>query len=660
MNLLARLRTSVRANLLALALLPLLLALPTLLVLALYWGHAYYDRLLTFKVNSDLAVANQYFHRVVERVGRRTSGLAQSHRLVTHIVEKRGDALTALLDKNRSELKLDFLRLHRVLKSPIKQEWPVLRNAFNGESATGIEIYSSEQLAAVGINPLGNAYLPLVPTPNAAPTSRTVETRGMIIHTAAPVLDDAGKLIGVLEGGMLLNQNLDFVDDINALVYRPDTLLEGSHGTATLFLDDVRIATNVRLFQGQRALGTRVSQSVRDLVLGQGKTWYDRAFVVKDWYISAYEPINNSRNEAIGMLYVGYLEQPYKDVMVAAVITIILIFTTIGAGGGWLAWRWARTIFKPLEQMNATISAAESGDMNARTGAIDSNNEIGRVAKHLDTLLDLLNQRNTELKSWANELDQKVAERTRSLQQANDKLQDTQRQLVMAEKLAAIGEITASVAHEINNPIAVIQGNLDMLREVLGKQTKPVEGEIKLINQQVNRIQMMVTKLLQFARPTEYAGYVEAVDVNTLLDDSLILVRHQLSKAQVAVVKNASASRSAHINHNELQQVLINLIVNALHAMPHGGILTLATQDWDNKGVSITVSDTGTGILAENLQRIFDPFYSTKKGEGTGLGLSISYTLVARYGGSISVESEVGKGSSFTVRLMGETEELST
>ena len=650
MNLLARLRTSVRANLLALAMLPLLLALPTLLILAIYWGHAYYNRLLTFKVNSDLAVADQYFHRIVERVGEHTSGLAQSHNLINDIVDKRSAALQQLLEKKRSELQLDFLRLLPLGEQANTQTFDILRNAYKGQSATSIEIFSSEQLAAVGINPLWKSYLPLVDTPNAAPTSRTVETRGMVIHTAAPVQDEQGKLIGVLEGGMLLNQNLDFVDDINEIVYRPDTLLEGSHGTATLFLDDIRIATNVRLFEGQRALGTRVSQSVRDLVLGQGKTWYDRAFVVKDWYISAYEPIRNNRNEPIGMLYVGYLEQPYKNVMVSAGFIIVLLFLMIGAGGGWLAWRWAHTIFKPLEQMNSTISAVESGNMNARTGAIKSDNEIGRVAKHLDTLLDLLNQRNSELEAWASELDQKVAERTHSLQEANEKLQDTQRQLVMAEKLAAIGEITASVAHEINNPIAVIQGNLDVLREVLGDHTLPVEVEIRLIYQQVNRIQQMVTRLLQFARPTEYAGYIEAVDVNTLLDDSLMLVRHQLNKAQVAVVKNATASRRPHINRNELQQVLINLIVNALHAMPQGGLLTLSTQDWGTNGVSITVSDSGTGIPAENLQRIFDPFYSTKQGAGTGLGLSISYTLVARYGGTISVESELGKGSSFTVK----------
>ncbi len=656
MNLLGRLRTSVRSKLLALALLPLLLALPTLLLLAIYGGHAYYDRLLNFKVSSDLAVADQYFHRVVERVGKDTAGLAESHSLVSHLLSQRADGLQTFLDKKRAELQLDFLRLVPQVKPASAAEWPVLRKALNGNSATAIDIFSSEQLAALGINPLANAYLPLVPTPNAAPTDRSVEKRGMVIHTAAPVFDDDGKRIGVLEGGMLLNQNLDFVDDINALIYRPDTLFEGSEGTATLFLDDVRIATNVRLFEGQRALGTRVSQAVHDQVLGQGKAWYGRAFVVNDWYISAYEPIMNSSKQTVGMLYVGYLERPYKDVLVMALMASLLIFSAIGVGGAWLAWRWAHTIFTPLEQMSATISAVESGDMHARTGSVESDNEIGRVAKHLDKLLDLLNQRSAELEAWANGLDQKVAERTFSLQEANEKLKDTQRQLVMAEKLAAIGEITASVAHEINNPVAVIQGNLDVLCEVLGNHAVPVAGEISLINQQVNRIHSMVTKLLQFARPTEYAGYVEAVDVNSLLEDSLILVRHQLNKAQVAVMKDFSATGKASINRNELQQVLINLIVNALHAMPHGGTLTLATRNWASRGVEIIVSDTGVGISAANLNRIFDPFYSTKQGAGTGLGLSISYTLVARYGGTISVASEEGKGTSFTVSLPGEME----
>ncbi|EWS58010.1 hypothetical protein Y695_04738 [Hydrogenophaga sp. T4] len=120
-----------------------------------------------------------------------------------------------------------------------------------------------------------------------------------------PVRDTAGRTTALLAGGLLLNQNLDFIDHINRIVYPDGALPFGSEGTATLFLDDVRITTNVRLFQDQRAIGTRVSQTVRDRVLGQGQTWLDRAFVVNDWYVSAYDPLLDATGQRIGMLYVA-------------------------------------------------------------------------------------------------------------------------------------------------------------------------------------------------------------------------------------------------------------------------------------------------------------------------------------------------------------------
>src|SRR4029079_16211441 len=123
------------------------------------------------------------------------------------------------------------------------------------------------------------AILELVPTPNAVPTDRNTETRGMVVHSASPV-SLGGRQPAALVGGLLLNQNLVFIDTINDLVYRAASLPAGSQGTATLFLDDVRITTNVRLFEDRRALGTRVSSAVRSAVLDQGKTWLDSAFVV--------------------------------------------------------------------------------------------------------------------------------------------------------------------------------------------------------------------------------------------------------------------------------------------------------------------------------------------------------------------------------------------
>jgi two-component system NtrC family sensor kinase len=647
------LRTSVRTRLLAIALLPLLLVLSALVAMLFYWGNAYFDRLLIFKVKSDLVVADQFFGRVLERVGRDVEALAQSHILVSRLRPGAPGDLAQMLAWKREDLKLDFLRFHPLAAASL-DEWRILGEAARGSASTLIDVYSAAQLAAIQPALAHQARLELVPTANAAASDRKVETRGMVIHAAVPVFAADGAQVGVLEGGLLLNQNLGFVDAINTLIYRPDTLLPGSQGTATLFLDDVRIATNVRLFEDKRALGTRVSRAVRDRVLGEGRTWYDRAFVVNDWYISGYEPILDSGMRRVGMLYVGYLDRPFQQLKIAALSAILLLFLALGGAGAILFWRLARTIFKPLERMNSTISAVEAGDLDARTGKVGSGDEIGRVAHHLDQLLDQLRQRNRELKDWAESLDLKVAERTRDLEQTNHLLLETQRQLVMSEKLAAIGEITAGVAHEINNPVAVIQGNLDLLREVLGPAAEQVMGEIRLIDQQVQRIQVMVTKLLQFARPTDYAGYVDQVDVGGLLEDCLILIRHLLDKSEIALLRDFRANRPAGINRGELQQVLVNLMVNAVHAMPQGGTLTLSTRDWEDKGVMVTVTDSGSGIAPEHMERIFDPFFTTKRDKGTGLGLSISYTLVARYGGSITVESQPGKGSAFTVWLLSE------
>ena len=339
---------------------------------------------------------------------------------------------------------------------------------------------------------------------------------------------------------------------------------------------------------------------------------------------------------------------------------LFAIFLVVSGIGTVLSLRWARSVFKPIERMNAVIQRIERGDAAARVGPLASRDEVGRLAGEFDHLLDTLAAKQAELRRWADELDRKVMERTAELAETNASLRRAQQQLVMSEKLAAIGELTAGVAHEINNPVAVIQGNLDVLREVLGPDAEPVREEIRLIHQQADRIRQIVTKLLQFARPGEFAGYVEAVDVNGLINDCLVLTRHNLEKREIEVHTRLEAGVGIEINRSELQQVLINLIVNAVQAMPNGGRLDLASADWFEDGLHlgavIHVSDTGQGIAGEDLDRIFDPFFTTKKGSGTGLGLSISYTIVQRYGGRITVSSTPGAGSAFSVWLRSQPE----
>lgn len=659
-----RVASSVRTKLVLLVLAPLLLGLPILILLVIYWANTAYDRLLIIKINGDLVAAQKYFERVTELVGSDLQALANSARFEKQ--DAKAASMTDFLEKERTNARLDFLNLldangkvtvaaRRHGVGGDQSGWRVVANARTGVAQTGVDLFSAEALEALHPELAERAAFALVETRKAAPTDRAVETRGMVIHAAAPVTNAKGELLGILQAGVLLNRNLEFVDRINDIVYREGSLPAGSHGTATLFLEDVRISTNVRLFQGERALGTRVSQQVRERVLGEGRTWLDRAFVVKDWYISAYDPILDTSGKRVGMLYVGYLEQPFNQAKVAGLAAIILVFLLISVAGSVLSLAFARRIFKPIERMSATMKAVEGGREDARVGPLASTDEIGHIAQDLDGLLDTVARRNAELKEYAEGLDRKVAERTVELEQANESLKAAQRQLVMAEKLAAIGQLTAGVAHEVNNPIAVIQGNLDLLRTTLGSHAGPVMGEIRLIDEQINRIRIIVTKLLQFARPEEFAGYVEQVDVNAAVADTLILVRHQFHSAAVEAVQQLGATRTVDINRNELLQVLINLCVNAIHAMPDGGRLTLRTADWNApdgaEGVEISVSDTGTGISTEHLSRIFDPFFTTKKQQGTGLGLSISYALLERYSGTIAVRSALAEGTTFTIHL---------
>jgi len=260
-----------------------------------------------------------------------------------------------------------------------------------------------------------------------------------------------------------------------------------------------------------------------------------------------------------------------------------------------------------------------------------------------------------------------VTERTAELAASHESLRRAQQQLVKSEKLAVMGQLAASVAHEVNNPIAVMQGNLDLMRETLGVAADPVKTEMKLLDEQVERIRLIVQQLLQHARPEEYAGYVESLDVNDTLRACLVLVNHRLASARIRVVLELNASAPVAFNRQELQQVVINLLINAANAMPDGGVLTLRSRDgWetsgDNRstpsaptkpwGALIEVLDTGPGLSTATLDRLFQPFFTTRP-EGNGLGLWISLGLVERYGGKLEAANRPGEtGAMFTVTLL--------
>ena len=652
-------RRSFRVRLLLLALLPLGVVLPLLLAVLTIWGGDYFDRLLTTKVRTDLAVAHGYFERVTDGVGSSVEGLANSARLGRALVlpaDRRAGTIAELLAEVRLGQRLDFLRFLDVDRSNrVAADWPVIKAALAGVARTETEIFSAAQLRQIDPVLAERALTPLIATANAQPDQRQMEDRGLMVHSAAAIRDADGHLLGVLEGGVLLNKNLAFIDRLNDIVYPAGALPVGSAGTATLFLGDVRVATNVRLFEGGRAIGTRVSAAVHAAVLDEGRTWLDRAFVVNDWYVSAYEPLLDSHEQRIGMLYVGFLDGPFAQARQQTFAIVVGLFALAMGVAAIFAVIWARRVFRPIERMHSTMHAIERGDADARVGEVETEDELGVVAAHFDQLLDRLQAQAESLKRWGDSLDAKVAERTAELEQAVADLRAAQSQLVMNEKMAAIGQLTAGVAHEINNPIAVIQGNLDVLRDILGAAAEPVAPEIRLIHEQVHRIRLIVTKLLQFARPQDYVGYLEPVAPAPLIQDSLVLVGHLLKKGNIAIEQHLDSTRNVLCNRNELQQVLINLMVNAIQAMPDGGVLTLAAEDWDEAdmpiGLRLAVTDSGPGISDEDRERLFKPFFTAGKPGGTGLGLWVSQSLVERYGGKITVDSAPARGTRFAVWL---------
>ncbi len=665
---------SVRHKLMVLSLLPLVVVLPLLVAALVIWGNSAFDRLLITKVRSDLAVAHGYFGQVQNEVGTGAQAIAGSHTLILALNSKSAQVLKTQLTQAQQRLRFDFINLYTPQGQLLSSSWQAGSDAGGGVAialpvnppidgaAAHIQRLNQTQLLALAPHLADRLNIPIIPTASAVPSARTQENRALVMLSTAPVRDAAGQVVAWVRAGVLLNQNLPLIDHINKIVYPEGSLPLGSVGTATLFLDDVRITTNVRLFQDKRAIGTRVSKAVHDAVLERGETWLDRAFVVNDWYVSGYEPLTDATGQRVGMLYVGYLETPYRMTKYGILALIVGIFAVAMLLAAWFSMRRARSIFQPVERMNYTMRRVEEGETQARVGEVVAHDELGALANHLDQLLDVIADKTTALQRWGEELDAKVAARTQELSLSNQSLQRTQRQLVKSEKLAAIGQLTASVAHEINNPIAVMQGNLDLVREILGEYAEPVHTELKLMDQQVDRMRLIVTQLLQYARPNDYAGYVEAVDVNAALSSSVVLVEHLLARTKISVERQLNATLQAPINRQELQQVLINLMTNAIQAMPDGGTLSLHTRDQTDAqgrtGVITEVRDTGAGLTDAVLQRLFSPFFTTKN-DGNGLGLWISVGLVERYGGSIQATnrrdtSEDANGAIFGVWLPNE------
>jgi len=258
-------------------------------------------------------------------------------------------------------------------------------------------------------------------------------------------------------------------------------------------------------------------------------------------------------------------------------------------------------------------------------------------------LIDDLKEAQEELQNSANELSQKVKEKTEELKQS-------QAHLFQSEKLAGIGQLAAGIAHEIRNPLGIMATSLYYLNDVLSEKSKNVKKHFQIIQSEINRCEAIISNLLQFSHKSEKE--LEVIDVNGVLSITLSLVEKDFFAKDIKLTKKLEQRPAIRANMDEIKQVFLNLILNATQAMPNGGRLEIATSVTENQRVRIKIADSGIGIRQRHLSKIFDPFFTTKApGEGTGIGLTLVHAIIERSGGTIQVESQDGKGTTFIIEF---------
>jgi len=511
---------------------------------------------------------------------------------------------------------------------------PLIARALNGSQWGGTLVYSKERIGRENPELVKDAAVAIKATPRSRPAPGKLQEQALVLVAASPLRDDDGRVVGVLQAGLMLNGDERVVDTITRIVYDRE-----AKGAATVFLGDVRIATSVRDADGNRATGTLMSAEVAADVLEKGKLWSDRAFVLNDWFISAYEPIRDPENRVVGALYVGMPEKPLMELRTNLNLIfagVLLFVSVIGVTlSTWISSRMARPV-RDLAEGARRIAAGEHIEpINVHT-----NDEINLLAEEFNTM-------NREVNTLKNTLELKVQKRTRQLEESNQQLLAAQKELAKAERLAGLGLLSAGVAHEINNPLAVIRGNAELLQDTLPADAEQQE-EVDEIIQETARIERIVGNLRVFSRSG--LKRISSFTLGRLLDDILDQVGHQIPMERYRVIRGYWGKEcTLEGDEDQLRQVFTNLILNGLQAMPEGGeLLVDALQE--AALAQITIQDHGCGIREEDLDKLFTPFFSTKA-RGTGLGLAVSYGIVSDHGGEIRVESRVGAGTTFTVTL---------
>ncbi|MGD8731966.1 MAG: ATP-binding protein [Anaerolineales bacterium] len=453
-------------------------------------------------------------------------------------------------------------------------------------------------------------------------------TAGRFMITAAPVRLSDGELVGVLWAGtrletLLVDMKLQALADL--------VLLDNQGAVVTTTFNQPE--------QGFDSLELDPSQFQQS----NGSSIFTEFDFQDREYAALYSPFN-LRDQSYGYLGVALPTDYIFSTLATSRNTFSWIFTLGTLSVVLVGYLLAQHISRPILQLRSISQAVAGGDLGQSSG-LDRHDEIGELANAFDIMTLRLRERTEE----AARLYQEAIERNKELAEINARLQAAQAQLVQSEKLAAVGQLTAGIVHDVKNPLAVIKGLAEEAAEDPNLDEFTIEA-LRTIRESATRANTIVTDLLKFARQS--TPVIHRRDIRETLSSVFRLTEYLMRKGHVNLSEELS-EKAVMVTYDaqQIEQVLINLITNAIQAMPDGGNLFIRLEEKE-ADVEITVRDEGIGIPEEYLGKIFDPFFTTKaEGEGTGLGLSVSYGIVSQHGGHIDVESQVGVGTIFTVVL---------
>ncbi len=509
---------------------------------------------------------------------------------------------------------------------------PLVHAALQGRWAGGFQVLQPARLAAEGGGLAERAFTVLEATPRARPSARGTESAGLAMVAAAPARDSRGDIVGVIYAGALLNRNNALVDGIRSIVFRDETYGGRRLGTVTIFQWDVRVATNVEKADGSRAIGTRVSSQVYDRVLQSDKSWYDRAFVVNDWYLSAYDPIHDVAGKTVGILYVGVLARKYDDmrrevwaVYGGASLALALIVLCIGV-------LFAHRLTGSLHRLSAAATRVSEGELDHHVEEPRTRDEVRELTRAFNAMTANLKDREERLKTANTELQQLNANYLGLLGFVSHELKNT-----LGAVYTAARSLDAGLVGRLTEPQARLAGSI----------RRSIENAVSMTRQYLDLARIEQGELRVESAPVDLPGEV----VGPVLDELAPAIQQREVTVQNELPEHAPLVADAAL----LRVVYKNLLDNALKYGRQGGtiILRFSRQSGEYR---LEVWNQGRGLAPEDLEQLFGKFMrfgarDARSPKGTGLGLFITREIVVKHGGAIRAESQQGEWMNFIFTL---------